>query len=145
MNKLFEALIIGLIILGCKDKSAEKEVTEEKVVFNQDLADELKKMAEVDQIAAYIPQGEYKKTYLGEVIKFYKKIGVAEVIINTKGLKKGQKILITGKKTPATFFEVADMQIEHKPVEAVKKGEKVGIKLPFEVRKLDKVFLWEDE
>ena len=61
MNKLFEALIIGLIILGCKDKSAEKEVTEEKVVFNQDLADELKKMAEVDQIAAYIPQGEYKK------------------------------------------------------------------------------------
>ena len=31
------------------------------VVFNQDLADELKRMAETDQIAAYIPQGEYKK------------------------------------------------------------------------------------
>lgn len=61
MNKIFEALIISLIIVSCKDKSAEKEVIEEKVVFNQDLADELKKMAEVDQIAAYIPQGEYKK------------------------------------------------------------------------------------
>ncbi|NJB70521.1 hypothetical protein GGR42_000983 [Saonia flava] len=33
----------------------------EKKEFNQDLADELKRMAEVDQIAAYIPQGEYKE------------------------------------------------------------------------------------
>ncbi|NQT32062.1 MAG: U32 family peptidase [Candidatus Omnitrophica bacterium] len=91
------------------------------------------------------PQGEYKKTYLGEVIKFYKKIGVAEIIVNTTGLKKGQKILITGKKTPAAFTEVIDMEIEHEAVESVERGEKVGIKLPFEVRKKDKVFLWEDK
>ena len=60
MNKIYEVLIIGLLILGCKEKSADKKVTNKKVEFNQDLAFELKKMAEIDQIAAYIPQGEYK-------------------------------------------------------------------------------------
>lgn len=60
-NNLLLLVIIGSIILGCKESTMEKKMPEEKVQFNQDLADELKKMAEVDQIAAYIPQGEYKK------------------------------------------------------------------------------------
>lgn len=47
-------------MFGCKEKSSEKEEIPEKVEFNQDLADELERMAEVDQIAAYIPQGIYK-------------------------------------------------------------------------------------
>jgi len=47
--------------MGCKNKSPEVNRTEKKVVFNQELADELKQMAEVDQIAAYIPQGKYKE------------------------------------------------------------------------------------
>ncbi|WP_298903802.1 DUF6624 domain-containing protein [uncultured Psychroserpens sp.] len=61
MNKIYKILIVGFLIFGCKNKNANKKITEEKVVFNQDLADELKRMAEVDQIAAYIPQGDYKK------------------------------------------------------------------------------------
>jgi len=35
--------------MGCKNKSPEVNRTEKKVVFNQELADELKQMAEVDQ------------------------------------------------------------------------------------------------
>ncbi len=61
MNKIYRILIIGLLFFGCKNINADKKVTEEKIEFNQNLADELKRMAEVDQIAAYIPQGEYKK------------------------------------------------------------------------------------
>ncbi len=61
MNKIYRILIIGFLIFGCKNKNADRKITEVKVEFNQDLADELKKMAEVDQIAAYIPQGEYKE------------------------------------------------------------------------------------
>jgi hypothetical protein len=48
-------------MFGCKEKTVNKKLVEEKVEFNQDLADELRKLAEVDQIAAYIPQGEYKR------------------------------------------------------------------------------------
>jgi len=62
MKQTFAILIIGLLLIGCKEKTSnEKETQEKKVVFNQVLADELSKMAEVDQIAAYIPQGDYKK------------------------------------------------------------------------------------
>jgi Family of unknown function (DUF6624) len=55
MNKMYQMVLIGLLIVGCKEKPTKK------VEFNQILADELKKMAEVDQIAAYIPQGKYKE------------------------------------------------------------------------------------
>ena len=55
MKKILGIIIIGITLFGCKEK------TSKKVEFNQDLADELKKMAEVDQIAAYIPQGKYKE------------------------------------------------------------------------------------
>jgi len=61
MNKLFGIIIIGLLINGCKEDKVVKKASEQTVEFNEDLANELKKMAEIDQIAAYIPQGEYKK------------------------------------------------------------------------------------
>lgn len=62
MKQTLALLLIGLLLIGCKEKiSNEKKTQEKKVEFNQNLAAELSRMAEVDQIAAYIPQGEYKK------------------------------------------------------------------------------------
>jgi len=61
MNNIFGILILSLALLGCKQKSTKTNVIEEKVEFNQELADELEKMAKIDQIAAYIPQGKYKE------------------------------------------------------------------------------------
>lgn len=61
MKKIFRILIIGFLLIGCKEKTTNEKGSQKKVEFNQDLADELSKMAEVDQIAAYIPQGDYKK------------------------------------------------------------------------------------
>lgn len=61
MKKIIGILIFGFSLFGCKEKISEKREFEEKVEFNQRLANELKRMAEIDQIAAYIPQGEYKK------------------------------------------------------------------------------------
>lgn len=60
----FRLLIIALFIFGCKNNNAHKKDTHtvpKKVVFNQALVDELQKMVAVDQIAANIPQGKYKK------------------------------------------------------------------------------------
>lgn len=61
MKKRLGILIIGLSFFGCKENSSVKEEIKQKIELNQDLADELKKMAEVDQIAAYIQQEEYEK------------------------------------------------------------------------------------
>lgn len=60
MRKIQYLSLIAVLIIGCNRPPAE-EKAEEPAKFNQELADELKKMAEIDQIAAYIPQGEYKK------------------------------------------------------------------------------------
>lgn len=60
MNKIFKLLVLGFLIIGCKNNNTEKINSQKKVEFNQELANELKKMAKVDQIAAYIPKGEYK-------------------------------------------------------------------------------------
>lgn len=67
MKKIVVLVLIGLSLFGCAEESSEKKETSEKtetpekVEFNEELAGELKKMAEVDQVAAYIPQGEHKK------------------------------------------------------------------------------------
>ena len=88
-------------------------------------------------------ENTYEKVYLGEVIKFYKKINVAEIRVLNAGLKKGAQILCIGKNTAASFAKVGGIQINHKFVDSLKKGEIGGVKLPFIVKRKDKVFLWQ--
>ena len=88
---------------------------------------------------------EYKKIYLGEVKKYYHKIGVCEILLRTSSLNKGQTILFSGDKTPADFVLVDEMQIDHNPVEKVEKGMLAAVKVPFRVRKNDKIFLWKEK
>lgn len=61
MKILFKILLIGFLLIGCKEKTTIKKESLEKKEFNQELVNELKRMAKIDQIAAYIPQGKYKK------------------------------------------------------------------------------------
>jgi len=84
----------------------------------------------------------HEKIFLGDVTKFYKKISVAEIIVRNGTLKQGEKLLFTGKNTPAAFADVAEMQKDHQPVENAGPGEYVAVKLPFEAHRGDKVFIW---
>ncbi|WP_435577845.1 DUF6624 domain-containing protein [Gilvibacter sp.] len=59
MKRIIVLILFGLLIISCKEKIAEQPVTP-KVVFNQELANELEQMGEVDQLAArhaYPPEG----------------------------------------------------------------------------------------
>ncbi|MCP4652560.1 MAG: U32 family peptidase [Candidatus Omnitrophica bacterium] len=87
-------------------------------------------------------QHNYEKVYIGEVAKFFKKISVAEILIQNESLKQGQEVLFIGKNTPACFTTVEQLQQNHAFVSEVSKGERVGVKLAFTVRRKDKVFLW---
>jgi hypothetical protein len=55
MNTIIRFLIICLVALGCKERDTQKNITDEQVVFNQALADELQEMMEIDQLAASNP------------------------------------------------------------------------------------------
>jgi len=62
MNRLLLSLtiFIELSLIGCQQRGTHDNYTR-KIEFNQGLVDELKTMTEIDQVAAYIPQGKYKQ------------------------------------------------------------------------------------
>jgi U32 family peptidase len=90
------------------------------------------------------PEKNYEKVYVGKVSKYYRKIGVAEILVQSTGIKKGDRLLVTGTRTPASFFEAGEMEVEHRSIEAMGPGGAVGIKIPFQVRRDDKVFFWKE-
>lgn len=59
MKKLSLLFVVGLLFLTCEQTIGQTS-KDKKIEFNQGLADELKIMAEADQVAAYIPQGKFK-------------------------------------------------------------------------------------
>lgn len=87
-------------------------------------------------------ENTHEKVYTGQVIKFYKKINVAEIKVFNEPIKEGDNILCIGKNTPASFAKVDSIEINHKPIKILEKGHVGGIKLPFEVKRKDKVFIW---
>ncbi|MFH2138452.1 MAG: peptidase U32 family protein [Candidatus Omnitrophota bacterium] len=85
---------------------------------------------------------DHEKIFLGEVVKFYKKISVAEVLVRSGTLHSGETLLFIGNSTPAGFALIDQIQQKHEFVKKVKKGEFAGVKLPFAVKPKDKVFIW---
>ena len=66
-------------------------------------------------------------------------------MIRSSKLSRGDRIFITGKNTPSDFAVAKELQQEHKDVEEAIKGERVGVKLPFKVRRKDQVFIWREK
>jgi len=82
-----------------------------------------------------------QKVYVGVIEKYYPRIGVAEVKIETGELKLGDTIHIIGKKTGVVRQKVESMQIDRKPIEVAKAPTRIGLKVVERVREGDKVFV----
>ncbi len=83
-----------------------------------------------------------KKTYIGEIKKYYPKAGVAEMLIYSRGLKQGDKLSILGPKTGVvTVMAEAFFTNDLPDIDAVK-GDNVTLKCE-KVRRNDKVYLLE--
>ncbi len=82
-----------------------------------------------------------KKLYVGEVIKFYPRISVAEVKIIDNSISIGDTIHIIGKKTGLVRQIVKSMQVEKRDIETAERGIVVGLKTEERVRPGDKVYL----
>ncbi|GHS96218.1 collagenase [Bacteroidia bacterium] len=81
-----------------------------------------------------------KKLYIGKVIKYFSKLGVAEFLMETQNLQVGDKVLITGPTTGALIFNATDIRVDLKTVETTKKGERFSMKVPEKVRSSDKLY-----
>ena len=75
---------------------------------------------------------------IGEVIKFFGKIGVAAIRLSEGSLKVGDKIHIVGHTTDVAQT-VDSMQIENQNVQEAGPGADIGIKVKDRVREHDVV------
>ena len=76
---------------------------------------------------------------VGVVSNYFSKISVAAVEITDGTVSVGDTLHFLGHTTDCES-RVSSMQIEHKAVTEVKKGDSVGIKVSEKVRENDKVF-----
>lgn len=82
-----------------------------------------------------------KKEYVGKCIKYFSRLGVAEILIENSVLKLGDKILITGVTTGALELTVSEMRYDLKPVSEAIRGHRVSIPVSEKVRPNDKLYV----
>jgi putative protease len=76
---------------------------------------------------------------IGEVIKYFGKVGVAAIRLSEGSLKVGETIHIVGHTTDVTQG-IDSMQIENKSVQEAGPGADIGIKIKERVREHDVVY-----
>ncbi|MGM5487829.1 MAG: peptidase U32 family protein [Nanobdellota archaeon] len=119
----------------------EELIKECRTVFNRDFSQGFFFGRPTDWTNTYGSQATTKKIYLGEVKKYYQKIGVAEITLETHPLEKGDCIMFQGKTTGVAEQTIDSMQKDHMFIAHAAKGERIAIKTAVPVRPRDKVFL----
>jgi len=128
------------------DKKLTKKETKEIMkdlenVYNRQFSSGFYIKSPTSDDFASVEHSASKKTkkFIGKIYHYWKKPKVAAVKLNAGKLKIGDEIIVTGK---STFFKtkIKDMEINHKKIKKVEKGQEVGIKLP-KAKKGDDVYL----
>ena len=90
---------------------------------------------------SYGSRATEKKQLVGKVIKYFSKLGVAEVSVDATTFVKGEKMMITGPTTGVLWFTADEIHNDDgHPVDEAPQHERVSIPVPEKVRPNDKVF-----
>lgn len=85
-----------------------------------------------------------RKVYVGKVTNFYKKISVAEVLVEAAPLTRGDRILWLGETTGCVEQQAETIHLTDSPVEEVKQGQLCAIHTAGElIRRGDKLYKME--
>ena len=101
-----------------------------------------------DWSAVYGSQATRRKVYLGKVTNWFDRIGVAEITVETRDLRRGDRLMVIGPTSGVVEFDAEDIRLEFDPVERAPKGSRcsVGVDPALcpdgRLRRGDKVFLW---
>ena len=83
-----------------------------------------------------------RKVYVGKVTNYFKRLGVAEVLIEASPLAVGDEILWMGETTGVVEQIVGEIRLDEKSVESVKQGDICSIKVEGgEIRRGDKLYM----
>lgn len=127
------------------DDNLKKELMKKlKTVYNRGFSSGFYLGKPVNEWAdSYGSKSSKKKFYIGKIVKFYKKINVAEVKLESSGIKIKDNILVIGPTTGVIGQSVNSIHIDKgKDVKKAEKGQLVGIKLKQKARVNDKVYIF---
>jgi putative protease len=85
-----------------------------------------------------------EKVFVGKVLHFYPKAGVAHVRIKAGKISPSDHLLFIGKKTGVSEPAIESLWVDEKPVKEVNKGTDCTIKIDQPVQEGDKIYIWED-
>ena len=81
-----------------------------------------------------------KKQLVGKIIKYFSRLGVAEVAVEASEFSVGDRLLITGPTTGALWLNAEEIRYELQPVTTALQRQRVSIPVPEKVRPNDKLF-----
>lgn len=92
----------------------------------------------------YGPSSTRVKVYSAKVLRYFSKIGVAELKIESGTLQVGDEVVITGPTTGALIFKVDEIRVDLSPVSEAVKGDRFSIPVPERVRPNDRLYIWQE-
>ena len=94
--------------------------------------------------AGYGSQATKKKIYVGKVMNYYARTGIAEVKIEAHPLRKGDHFLVLGPTTGVAEGITPDIWLEEKVVSEVNRGDLCTFPFDKPLRPSDKLYKWVD-
>ena len=95
----------------------------------------------VEHSTNYGSSATRRKVYVGKVTNYFKRLGVAEVLIEAAPLAVGDEILWMGETTGCVEQIVGEIRLDLNPVQSVKQGDVCSIKVEgSEIRRGDKLY-----
>ena len=136
-KEAIESVLDGTFTEEKKDKWDERLST----VFNRGFWDGYYQGQNIGEwTKEYGNKATEKKVLVGKVMKYFSRLGVAEIAVEANTFAKGDKLLITGNTTGAMFLNADEIRYDLKPVEVAEQGWRVSIPVPDKVRPNDKLF-----
>jgi putative protease len=92
----------------------------------------------------YGSQATRKKVYIGKIMNYYSKSGIAEVKIEAHPLHVGDDVMVIGPTTGVAEDNVREIWLDEKKVERAGKGELITFPVETFLRPSDKLYKWAD-
>jgi U32 family peptidase len=124
-------------------------------VFNRGFWDGYYQGAKLGQWSeVYGSHATRRKIYCGKITNWFDRISVAEVLVESESLRKGDDILIIGETTGVIEETVGEIRVDLKPADEAAKGTLCSIPVVFreeirnpggkKIRRGDKVYIWRE-
>jgi U32 family peptidase len=124
-------------------ENIEKYFIDLKKVFNRNLSKGNYYLGK--EIGAYCDvygsRATHEKTYIGRVVHYYPKVGVAEIKVDTGTIANGDQFLFIGATTGTLEGLVKKMRVNGTSVESADRGDIITCKVSDRVRINDKLYI----